>query len=56
MSQAENDKRLVEDLERRIEILESQDDAEFGSFTRIDYIVLIIGAVLLPILALMLGR
>ncbi len=56
MSQPENDSNLVEDLERRIEILESTDEEEFGSFTRIDYIVLIIGALLLPTLALILAR
>jgi len=56
MSQSEDDQKIVEDLERRIEILENLDDAEFGSFTRIDYIILIIGAVLLPTLALILGR
>jgi hypothetical protein len=56
MSQAENDNKLVEDLKRRIEALENLDDEEFGSFTRLDYIVLVIGAVLLPILALIMGR
>jgi hypothetical protein len=56
MSQTENDNKLVEDLERRIEILENLDETEFGSFTRIDYIILTIGAVMAPILALILAR
>ncbi len=56
MSQADNDDELVKDLERRIEILENLDEKEFGSFTRIDYIILTIGAALVPILALVLAR
>jgi len=55
MSQKEDDNPLVEDLERRIEILENMDDAEFGSFTRLDYFILVIGAVALPVLALILA-
>lgn len=55
MSQNEEDSPLVKDLERRIEILENMDDAEFGSFTRLDYLILGIGAVVLPILALILA-
>ena len=47
---------LVEDLERRIDTLENMDDADFGSFTRVDYVILTVGAVLVPIIALILGR
>jgi len=56
MSQADNDEDLVKDLERRIEILDNLEEAEFGSFTRIDYVILIIGALLVPVLALILAR
>ena len=56
MSQAENDEKLVQDLERRIEVLEKMDDEDFGSFKRFDYVILVIGAVLIPILALYLAR
>ena len=56
MSQKEQDNDLVQDLERRIVTLENMDDEEFGSFTRLDYIFLIIGALLLPTLALILAR
>jgi hypothetical protein len=55
MSQTENDDDLLEDIESRIEILENTDDAEFGSFTSIDYLVLITAALLLPALALILA-
>ena len=37
------------ELERRIELLESQRDEEFGAFTRWDWIVCVIGAVALPL-------
>lgn len=56
MSRKEPDKKLVEDLERRIEVLENLEEREFGSFTRLDYLILIVGAVLLPILAMILAR
>jgi hypothetical protein len=56
MSQTGNDTDVVADLERRIEILENLDDAEFGSFKRFDYLILIIGAVLVPVIALILAR
>jgi hypothetical protein len=55
MSQTGNDDDLLEDIESRIEILENMDDAEFGSFTGVDYLILAIGAVLLPALALILA-
>ena len=56
MSRQEDDNRIRQDLERRIEILENMEDEDFGSFTRMDYILLIVGAVLVPILAMILAR
>jgi hypothetical protein len=38
------------ELERRIEELEAQDEAAFGHFTRVDWTVCIVFAVLLPLL------
>jgi hypothetical protein len=55
MSQTKNDDDLLEDIESRIEILENMDDAEFGSFTVVDYLILAIGALLLPVIALILA-
>ena len=49
------DKELVQDLESRIDALENQDEAEFGSFSRADYIILVVGGVILPIIALVLA-
>jgi hypothetical protein len=41
----------VADLERRIDELDGQDESAFGEFTRADWVVCVIGAVLLPGLA-----
>ena len=56
MSQSKNDEKLVQDLESRIETLEDLDEEEFGSFTRLDYAILIVIGVLIPALALVLAR
>lgn len=56
MSQQEDDHSIRRDLERRIETLENLDDDEFGTFGRIDYLILIVGAILLPALAMILAR
>ena len=55
MSTEDKDQELVQDLESRIDALESQDEAEFGSFSRADYIILIIGGVILPAIALVMA-
>jgi hypothetical protein len=55
MSTEDKDQGLVQDLERRIDTLESQDEAEFGSFSRADYIILLVIGVLLPVIALVLA-
>ena len=47
---------LVEDLEQRIETLDNMEDDDFGNFTRLDYVILAVGAVVLPILAMILAR
>ncbi len=43
---------LVEELERRIEELEGLDDAAIGSFTGWDWLVCVIGSLVLPAIAL----
>lgn len=50
------DQELVEDLQQRIHELETQDEADFGTFRRVDYVILAIGAVILPVLALIWAR
>lgn len=46
------DDQLARELERRIEIIESLDDAELGSFTAWDWFLCIAGAVVIPAILL----
>ena len=39
---------VVEELERRIEILEALDDSALGHFTRGDWVIVVIGSVVIP--------
>jgi hypothetical protein len=55
MSTDDKNQELVKDLESRIDALENQEEAEFGSFSRADYIILTVGAVILPFIALVLA-
>ena len=44
--------RLIEDLERRFEELETLDDSDIGSFTALDWFFCTAGSVVIPALAL----
>jgi hypothetical protein len=41
---------LVDELERRIRELHEHEEHEFGNFTRLDWLILLLGAVIVPIL------
>ena len=43
---------LVEELERRIEEIEALDDAAVGRFTGWDWLICVLGAVVVPALAM----
>ena len=43
---------LFEELERRIEQLEALDDAEIGRFTGWDWLVCVIGSLVVPAIAM----
>jgi hypothetical protein len=47
-----DDRARVVELERRIHIIEAQDDDAFGRFTHWDWWICTLGAILLPILLL----
>ena len=43
---------VVEDLERRLEAMEALDDSDLGSFAGWDWVICVVGAVLIPALLL----
>lgn len=47
---------LVLDLEQRIDTMQNMGDDELGTFTRIDWIILIVCAIVLPVIAIELAR
>lgn len=51
----EENQELVRDLEHRIDTLQELEEAEFGAFTRSDYIILVIFALVLPVIALVMA-
>lgn len=55
-SQERQEEALREELERRIRILESLDDSTLGSFTRLDWGVLILLGLVLPVILALVAR
>ena len=51
-SERDERERVVAELERRIELLEQVDDSTAGAFTRWDWLLCLLGAVIVPYLAL----
>lgn len=43
----------LEDLHQRIETLERLDESEFGEFTRTDWVICTVGALIIPSLVLL---
>lgn len=41
---------LVDELERRIRELQERNERDFGEFSRIDWLILVFGALIVPIL------
>ena len=56
MSQKEEQEQIVEDLEQRIDTLQNMEDDDFGTYGRLDHIILVLAAVILPIIAMILAR
>ena len=52
MLEQENVPDLVADLERRIDAMQNMGDAELGTFTRVDWIVLILISIVIPAIVL----
>jgi hypothetical protein len=56
MLEQEDVRDLVLDLEQRIDKMQSMGDSELGTFTRLDWIVLIVFAIVIPVIAMELVR
>jgi hypothetical protein len=47
---------LVLDLEKRIDVMQNMGDEELGTFNRLDWIILTVFAVVIPLIAMELAR
>jgi hypothetical protein len=47
---------LVLDLERRIDLMQNMGDEELGTFNRLDWVILTVFAIIIPIIAMELAR
>ena len=56
MLEQEHVKDLVMDLEQRIDKLQNMGDAELGTFTRLDWLILIVFAIVIPVIAMVAAR
>ena len=56
MLEQEDVKDLVLDLEQRIDELQHMGDDELGTFGRLDWLILILIAIVIPIIALVAAR
>lgn len=54
--QERQEEALREELERRIRVLESLDDSKLGSFTRLDWLVLVLLGVVVPVILALAAR
>jgi hypothetical protein len=56
MSEQENSADLIADLERRIDTMQNMGDAELGTFSRFDWIFLIVISIVIPVIVVVLAR
>lgn len=56
MQKKSNDAELIADLEQRIDTMQNMNDAELGSFNRLDWIALIVISIVIPVIAVVLAR
>ena len=50
MLEHEDVKDLVLDLEKRIDMMQNMGDAELGRFNGLDWIILILGSIVIPVI------
>lgn len=56
MLQQEDVPDLVGDLEQRIDTMQNMGDEELGTFNRLDWIILIVFSIVIPLIAVELAR
>lgn len=56
MLEQENVNDLVLDLEQRIDTIQKLGDDELGTFTRLDWAMLIVFAIIIPVIAMVAAR
>jgi hypothetical protein len=56
MLEQEDVKDLVLDLEQRIDKIQSLGDEELGTFNRFDWLILVVFAIVIPVIALVAAR
>lgn len=56
MLEQEDVKDLVLDLEQRIDKIQNLGDEELGTFNRLDWLILIVFAIVIPVMALVAAR
>ena len=56
MLQQEDVPDLARDLEQRIDTMQDMGDEELGTFNRLDWIILIVFAIVIPVIAVELAR
>jgi hypothetical protein len=56
MLEQENVSDLVDDLQQRIDTMQDMGDEELGTFNRLDWIILIVFAIVIPVIAMELAR
>ncbi len=56
MLEQEHVKDLAQDLEDRIDRIQNLGDAELGTFTRLDWLILVVFAIVLPVIAMVMAR
>jgi hypothetical protein len=56
MSQQENSADLIADLEQRIDTMQNMGDAELGTINRLDWIILIVISIVIPVIVVVMAR
>jgi len=56
MLEQEDVRDLAQDLEDRIDRIQQLGDAELGTFTRLDWVLLVVFAIIVPVIAMVMAR